>query len=108
MRKNPSLEEIRELLERGELPDAPPGMTMADLFASVEAKFAFMLTYVMGIPASRVTIKILGDLGMPGKVAFDVKFDPELTEDERLRYEVAMRAVCHVMGSRPPIKIPEA
>lgn len=105
--KNPSMEDIRAMLERGEL-IVPPGTSMEDLIGAAEDTFALLLSTLMGIAFERITIEIIADVGMAGKIGMAVHFDPELTPAESQRYELAMNVAASVLGSRPPLKMASA
>ena len=104
MKKNPSVEEIRAMLARGELP-VPAGTTLDDLSRLLEFKLSIAIAGLMGIPVERVKVTaIQEDLGMPEKMGIVVSFDPEITEAERPVFEWAMRIAAAALGSRPPIR----
>src|SRR3954464_3253694 len=100
MNRYPSAEEIRGMLDRGELP-VPPGTTMQDLLHRAEEKFARMIADLMGVSRERITVRIIEDLGMPGKVGLSVAFVPELTPAEIPLYETATQIAAALLGSRP-------
>jgi hypothetical protein len=107
MAKNPTLEEIRAMLDRGELP-VLPGTTMADLQRSAEEKFARIVADLMGVPVERITARIIEDVGTPGKIGLQMDFDPELTPAEQPIYEAAMQVAAGLLGSRPPFRMAKA
>lgn len=108
MKRSLTLAEIREMLQRGEVPGAWPGMTFDQMLAESASRAGDMLATLMHVPRARVSFKFLELEGMPGKIGALVGFDPELTDDERELYVSAMHALCAITGSRPPVKAASA
>ncbi len=105
--KNPSMEEIRAMLDRGEL-DVPSGTTVEDLARTAEGTFAMLLSILMGMPPERITIEIIQEIGITGKIGMAVYFDPELSPEESARYERALGIAAGLLGARPPTKMASA
>lgn len=101
-----SIADVEAMVNAGALPGI---QTLADAKHLAQLRMKQEVALVMGIPAQRIKRFLIDEVpGMPEKVAVEVEFDPELSEEEHVLFMDAMGLVAGLHGSRPPIWMPKA
>lgn len=83
--------------------DVPP-----ERWAAIEETARKKISELMGFPEARVVKVSLFDPGMEGRTGMDVKFEPELSEEEAKQFHAAMVLLSRMYGGRDPIRAAKA